>query len=170
VSKELVLRKAISHREYEHRIQTCVGSNLSNLYFAFGNHFQLSYSQSNLQSGEARLLVQISDKAENYSLMEYLRDADAAAAMGDAKKAYEMRMWYQKILTKIPRGLLLASDTGAVVMDLSRDSAICFSLEGEPLKQVYIPFAKEFSAESKILKDQASGYHYLAQETRGIYK
>ncbi len=165
----LIIADAISRLRYNSSILPCMASNSQNLYFQFGNKYYLTFTQSDHFSASAKPLYSVYDLDDNLSLLEYLYDAKAMEKV-DANKAYDMRMWYQKILTRNLNGLILATDTGAAILDMTKDTVIYFSMSGDLVKSVYTELHQKNGFTGHLLKDVETGHHYALYENKGLVR
>lgn len=164
----LILSDRIIASHFEERILPCVGANEHNLYFAFGTEFNRVYCQTDFKSEQTQILYQMDNYEELDSRLEYLADAERARMEGDYKKAYEMQMWVSQVLSKMHYDDFLVTDSGAVVVDYSVDSAYFFDLEGYFLKRIVPGFSAESRFDISVIRDEAQDIHYAVFEDKGI--
>lgn len=173
---EITYSGAIENNYYQQKVRPCIASNAYNLYYQFHGfeNQMIEYFQTPFGADESLLIRRILDEDQAYAIAEYGREArsrigSAPSRTGDlnlqqlgrAKNAYDMMVWYERILKQAPYSPLFANAHGAVIFDYLADSVLVLDASGMLREKHFINHDEEKNFAEEILRDEATGDFYL---------
>ncbi len=174
---------AIDNEWYKTKVNPCVASNPSNLYYQFlkaGNQM-MDIFQSPMYGGgeESKLIRRIVDWEDAMSIQEYGNEAAMLLSgvnfLGDMnltglarfKDGFAKMAWYKKILTIPVYHPLFTNAREALLFDHLHDSVLVLNNEGEVKERYFIKHHHNHDFKDKILRDAVTGTFYVYYEKAG---